>query len=136
MWCLGSPYSETYREFIAFTTRLYDKVPSFSPPTLSHLPSTLHISLSLFVLPRLCVLLPVLSCSLFHLLTFSSFFSLSPCSVSYPCQIPSALHCTAFFKSLSLTLPHFSCLSPLHILSSPCLPLFFIANSTMATTAF
>lgn len=50
--------------------------------------------------------------------TFSSFFSLSLCSVSYPCQIPSALHCTDFYKFMSLTLPH-SFLVSLSYMSSP-----------------
>lgn len=51
--------------------------------------------------------------------TFLSFFSLSFCSVSFPCQLPFALHCTAFLNYLSLILPH----SPLVSLAYPLLPL-------------
>lgn len=107
LWCLGSPYAETYREFIAFTTKLYDEVPSFQPPTLSHLPSSLHISLSACVRLRLCALLPLLSRSLSHLvvnvpfifLPFISLCVLISLSVSL-CSSP-----RSFPNSLTLTLP-------------------------------
>lgn len=79
LWSLGSPYAETYREFIAFTTRLYDKVPSFSPPTRSHEPLfSLYLTISLCVTPALCLVASVILFSfstlcqlLVHCLPFS-----------------------------------------------------------------
>lgn len=121
LWCLGSPYAETYREFIAFTTRLYDKVPSFSPPTLYPPSVFLHISLSVSMCYSssepccLCylVLFPPLCQLSLHFSPFHLAVSL------FLCQFLSAFHRMTLSHSLSLTLP----LSPL---DSPCLPLSFI----------
>ena len=80
--CLGSPYAETYREFIAFTTRLYDKLPCFSPPTLSHiLFFSPYLTVSLCVTPALCWLC-YLVLFFTSLSTFGSFppFHLTVCT--------------------------------------------------------
>lgn len=79
--------------------------------------------LSLSVLHRLCALLPLLSCSLFHLfVNFPIIFShpfVSLCVLLLLCQFPSAFLCTALSNLLSLTLPR----SPLVSFPHPSPPL-------------
>lgn len=91
--CLESPYTETYREFIAFTTSLYDKVPSFPPPT----PTVRFLSVSQ------CPLCVTLALSLVAFLTF------------FP---PSLLTFPSFFLFYLAMYPYFSTSASLCMASS------------------